>query len=139
MTGKNLKKNSKESVVLVRYPIEIRKEKCAVCKRKGVFLCEHDTYVRDEIHSSYIQEGRFYLDPRKSKTVNSYDFDTSRSDNFENKMKKLEKNKFIPDDDLNTNENETKNEDVPIVEQKIDSERNNSKTTNKKSAYCNLI
>lgn len=89
MYSQNFKQNIKSEIVEVRYPIEIRKDKCALCKQKGVFICEHDTSVRDRIHSSYIEEGRFYLDPRRRKL------------NFGNNLdivEKFDKNKVIPSD-----------------------------------------
>lgn len=97
MYTQSFKQNNKGEIVEVRYPVEIRKDKCSLCKQKGVFICEHDTSVRDMIYSSYIEEGRFYKDPRRRKL------------NFENDLdivEKFEKNKVILSDIKTQNQSE---------------------------------
>lgn len=60
---------------------ESRKEKCARCKALKVFNCEHNTTVRDELQTSFAEEGRFYMAPRRSKTdkENSDEVNPNRS------------------------------------------------------------
>lgn len=54
-------------------------EKCARCKMLNTFICEHMTSVRDQLHTIYAEEGRFYLNPRNSRKPNTVSTSTSPS------------------------------------------------------------
>ena len=43
----------------------LTKNQCHRCKQLGVFICEHDTPIRDTIKSVYAEEGRYYMSPRR--------------------------------------------------------------------------
>ncbi|RNA08953.1 hypothetical protein BpHYR1_046167 [Brachionus plicatilis] len=121
MYGQSYRQNINGEIVEVRYPIEIRKDKCAMCKQRGVFICEHNTSIRDMIHSTYVQEGRFYLDPRKPKNNISNDIE---------KNGKFEKNKVIPSDNITTQNK---------VEIPVPSEASTEKKNDKKNSSCCTI
>ena len=57
--------------------------KCAKCKQLGVFICEHDTVIRDNIHKSYAEEGIYHSSPRKP-NENAIDYSKYRKSSTSN-------------------------------------------------------
>lgn len=124
MNGQSFRQNINGEIVEVRYPIEIRKDKCSLCKQKGVFICEHNTSIRDMIHATYVEEGRFYLDPRKN-IIPKINIPIDKE------KVRIEKNKVIPSDN-NLAENQ--------IELPVPVETNGQvKNSPKKSSCCTII
>ena len=80
--------------VLDKYRSYLLKDQCGRCKMLGIFVCEHNTTVRDSLKNRILSEGTFYRSPRRSqsfddkeKQVTNNSHNTlSKSNNFENKL-----------------------------------------------------
>jgi len=55
--------------VLEKYRSYLIRDQCGRCKLLGVFVCEHNTDVRDSLKSRALHEGTFYKSPRRSKSI----------------------------------------------------------------------
>ncbi len=70
------------------------RDQCGRCKQLGIFVCSHDTPVRDNFRNRINEDGSLYISPRHSQSIDkSKQIDTpknnanvSKSTNFESKI-----------------------------------------------------
>lgn len=61
------------------------RDQCGRCKQLGIFVCSHDTPVRDTFRNRINEDGSMYISPRHSQSVN-------KSKNFDSKIPKSQTN-----------------------------------------------
>lgn len=55
--------------VLEKYKSYLIRDQCGRCKLLGIFVCEHNTTVRDSFRNRVLHEGTFYRSPRRSQSI----------------------------------------------------------------------
>jgi hypothetical protein len=92
--------------VLEKYRSFLIRDQCGRCKMLGIFVCEHNTSVRDSFKNRVLHEGTFYRSPRRSQSIEGnnslIDRDNSpekshmpNKNNSTSKNNNFEKNQFI--------------------------------------------
>ena len=59
---------SGSKIVREKFKSFLIRDQCARCKQLGVFVCEHNTPVRDTLKNRLAEEGTLYKSPRHSQS-----------------------------------------------------------------------